>query len=162
MFLGGAPQPSDFWSLDCPERGPSLSHAHWRSCDPNLGHPGGGPKHEWTQCCHCEHTADSWQKEMGLQAAEEAGGVSLDNLPLALEQPDGCVLAKHRSLATTPLIGANGLEWPTCTACGQQQEPSLAKGKLTGPVYGPGRGWITPRMEKRWAAIAHRLRGQFG
>lgn len=48
------------WNDQCPERGPGLSHAHWKDCNPGAGgHPeDGGPRvgahHDWSSCCHCE------------------------------------------------------------------------------------------------------------
>lgn len=57
------------WKDQCPNRGPGLSHAHWKDCDPEKGgHPndGGsrvGHKHQWGDCCHCE-----WHIE-GVDAA---------------------------------------------------------------------------------------------
>ena len=34
-------------------------------------------------------------------------------------------------------------------------EPKMATGILPGPLFGPGRGWVTPMMHKRWEAIAY-------
>lgn len=144
-----------FWSSDCPERGPTLTHAHWRECDPQTGHPGTGEKHQWAQCCHCEHTAETWQHEQ-----EADPELPPDDRPLALPQGDACIFGRHIATIKTPLVGDDGAEWQTCPSCHVQKEPELATGKLVGPLYGPGRGWITPRMWKRWEAVAYRLQGK--
>lgn len=62
------PEPPSFWSQDCPERGPALTHAHWSNCDPRGVHPkdptgNGGKQHASNQCCHCEMTSEQWHAE---------------------------------------------------------------------------------------------------
>lgn len=148
-----------FWSDECPQRGPGLTHAHWTQCDPNKGgHPGSIARHTWGQCCHCEHTEASWLR------LHPADVIVQQVAPPVTGAPAQCTVSggKHKPAVSTPLIGENGLEWPSCSSCGVQMEPSLATGALTGPEWGIGRGWTNPRMVKRWEAIAFRYRGAFG
>lgn len=145
--------PEDFWRLDCPERGPALSHTHT-----------GGPNcerdsHAECPCRHCNVTPlDFARREMIEKLADP------DSLPLALKQPyeDQCAY-RHESLVTIGLlINDAGLERRTCPGCHVPLEPKMATGQLAGPLWGTGRGWVNPRTRNKWEAIAFRFRGLFG
>lgn len=134
-----------FWLQDC--RGPALRHTHH-------DHVGDNPNaHADCPCRDCGVTPRVWARLMEM--------ADPDSLPLALPQP-GCGDMHHAIASRTLLVGGQGLEWPTCAHCNVQIEPKLATGQLSGSVWGPGRGWVSPRMYNRWAAIAYRLAGQLG
>lgn len=187
-----------FWYEQCPERGAGLDHAHWKDCDPARGHPPDpafpfqeAVVHQWSQCCHCEHTAETWEQARGEElradmAMREAGIPAPDvndhqyvhtvvglcgragcRKPMAMHAPmvrvvPGDECGPHTNVNPIPLIGEAGLEWPTCPNCGVQKEPKLATGDLSGPKYGLGKGYVTERMRRRWEEVAHRLKGIMG
>lgn len=142
----------EFWNDDCPERGPGLTHAHWNKCHPDRTHPGTDVSHDYGQCCHCEHTAQSWAYEQELFA----NLVDVDSLPLALANT--CDIEHERYVETGHRIGDEGAEFAHCPGCLVFLEPKMATGTPVGPAWGPGRGWVNPRMKKRWEAIAFRVR----
>lgn len=148
------------WRAECPSRGPGLFHAHWRECDPAGVHPGTDERHEWRQCCHCGQLfGDSGNDIDRLLKAEPTSEPVNEDEPLSLPQPGDPCSWRHAAIAVSiPLIGENGLEWPICSNCGVPVEPQLATGELVGPQYGPGKGWVTERMRRRWAAIKYRFR----
>lgn len=90
--------------------------------------------------------------------SREAGIVDPDSLPLALPQETDC--GYHHGSFVRP-TQANG-EWARCPACKTPLEPKMATGALTGPMFGIGRGWVSPRAKRRWEAIAFRFAGRFG
>lgn len=152
----------DDWRADCPSRGPALSHAHWKECDPNGVHPGTDERHEWRQCCHCGRQFGDAGTDVDRLLGNEPEAVNED-APLTLPQPgEPCAWSHEKIAVGTPLIGALGLEWPQCSNCKVYIEPKLTTGQLLGPRYGPGKGWVTERMKRRWEAVAHRYRGLFG
>jgi hypothetical protein len=133
----------EFWGSDCPARGPSLGHAHWERCYPESYHPGTSDKHTLGQCCHCGHTAETWERRVIESIADPA------SLQTAFD--GDCA---HTVNVTTPLIGDGGQVWPVCGDCGVQKEPKFATGELVGPRDAISRGWVNPRMKNRWTRIA--------
>lgn len=150
----------DFWSEQCPERGAGLTHAHWSHCHPEKGgHPNPEDEapviHQFRQCCHCALYAYDEPTTERTNIPVKVVEPDPDALPLALPQP-GCGSRHNEFAKTTPLIGNDGLEWPTAPCCGVIIEPKLATGFPHGPPWGSGRGWVSPRIKNKWGAIAYR------
>lgn len=156
----GPLQSSSFWEEECPNREPGLNHAHWDKCDPKGVHPGTDKRHDWTQCCHCGFTFESWEQRHLV--AEPTKIADLDDAPLELPQNPRFGTCSYGHSSTKALIGDDGMEWEKCPGCGVQKEPRFESTGPGGPYWGPGRGWVSPRMKRRWESIAFRLRGQLG
>ena len=146
------PPRNPFWGIHCPERGNgTLTHRHDPDCKDGYTHPETGERHRDEQCCSCGHTPESWERRVIEKVADP------DSMPLAI-QPAGCQFAHESRARLTPLIGENGLEWPTCPFCHVYIEPKLATGGPIGQPDGIGRGWVSPRTKARWNNIAYQLR----
>lgn len=159
------------WREDCPKRGAALKHAHWSDCRPPAVHPGTDEVHEYRQCCHClgmfadekqDPNADVEMREAGIppeaEVADDPGyastapGVTADEPDIPPFDAD----CGHKVLVDTPLVGDDGLEWPTCGDCGVMKEPKLALGYPVGPADSPSRGWVSPRIKAKWETVRKR------
>lgn len=179
------PPYSGFWREECPERGPGLSHAHWRECLPSETHPSTDVTHRGDQCCHCELSslnyietrdlvepnADVEMREAGVKpvradhayrwtiggrCGQENCGRHEDDHPLILPRPSGDgCLIDHKSLNSRLLIGDKGMEWNRCPSCTDLVEPRLATGIPVGAPWGPGRSVITGRQQFRLEFIKY-------
>lgn len=151
-----APIPETFWAQDCGARGPALRHTHGECIDPER------KRHEECPCRHCGLTPSRWLyllqhdlREAGVTPEEVAAVVDPDSLPLEMEQPGEQYCGwDHKSWSKSELDKTKS--WPTCPNCNVPIEPKMATGEPIGPMWGSGRGWVSPRMKRRWSAVAHR------
>lgn len=176
MIRGG------WWTQQCPARGPGLSHAHWSHCNPDSGHPhdesgNEGNHHGWDMCCSCEMTAATEAAAKPSQPAIEraleehayvftimgrcqrCGRTSPEHIQIDHAVPPGKCPVRHDSITQKGLsIGDEGLQWKTCPSCLTQIEPRMSLGEPQGRADGIGRGWVSPRMRRRWENIAREMR----
>lgn len=133
---------SGFWSEDCPERGPALTHAHWDKCTP-AAHPGEDGGHMPFQCCHCRaldpaSKMESWPPErepdlIDVRSRLEALGLSTPRVVRPNERDTGMEdIRAPLHDDSTPV------------------EPRAVTGNgPDGVAWGPGRGALTPRQYER-------------
>lgn len=94
---------SEWWSEECPERGPGLSHAHWNRCDPNGYHPGTDESHYYDQCCHCMQRSSVRPGEEHTCVANGAGRCTICAAPIIKEdkpltEPDDDMLVEPKAV----------------------------------------------------------------
>ncbi len=108
-----------FWSEQCPQRGPALTHAHGQSC---LADHGG--RHAPTTCCHCGEdeldgpakAPESWPpsaalpevdiearlRQIGLVVVEHEPDTMVEPRMITGNGPQGATWGKGRGKELTP------------------------------------------------------------
>lgn len=145
---------------DCPERGPALSHTNsasgkCRHCGVALTTEKPEPKPD-----EPEAKSEMVDHQYAFTVAGKCAicGQTTDVHPRYLtDQPEGACVVDHKSIVTKMGVGNFGLQWSRCPNCEQMVEPKMAMGEPHGNPDGVGRGWLSPRTQRKLTDISKRI-----
>lgn len=126
-----------FWQEDCPARGVALSHMKSSQCSPQ-SHPGYDSGHLYNQCCHCR----------GLDAPTRASSMVMPPIDVAARLASLGYMQIPEPPVDEP-VATDPEPDPYHDPNTPVEPKAVTDIGPTGNPYGPGRGGMTPRYEKR-------------